>query len=519
MATESPLSGTSPRDHLDSTRLAFWGDVDLTNQSEVAEFLAAIDSDRSNDARDLASAQALQHEYQHLMTCQMCSPQSVLIASLLANATRDARPVLVPESLTQRRDAIAAALAVFDDEHRNLSPTAPTIAPRTAPTAGRIAAKRTWWRRGSAGSRSMFSGPRGSVGGSGRGSVLTPTRALATAAALSLVTGLLLLQQRRSNPAAVAPITEAASATEPRVQITRDSQDAPVPGRAGELASPEAAPETETANGAAPETEAAAESDVASGVAEALDMATAPFDPNPVIPTPATPPATTTTTQSTTPPQSTTRPITRSITPATKPSAVQTKATSTPVGDGAQPVTAEPVFDDIVTTTRPFGATRKKAVKRAAPAAPKAAGAESPTGASATASASAVTPSVAVVDLGDLGVFNDVASASDAVRKTAAQRGTVVTTTIVPTTAAAPFEAASATTVFAAGPANTAAPAASAAPFDGTTASGMARCPVPGARAVGRVAIAGRVLFAFVTGSSDAPTVVIVDSRTCTIVP
>ncbi len=542
MSTEPTRSGQGP--HLDPSRLSFWSDVDVNDRNDVEEFLAGVEADRNASpgfSADLPTSIELDAEHEHLRSCKICVPRLGEVTSSFAFAVQRSDQAGLPGALpssdmNRRRDAISAALGAFDEEHV-LS---------NAPLDRQ--AKVSWWRRRSA---AAGSGARSvGVGGARESLVFTPARVLAAAAALSLVTGVVLFQQRQSDSTANAPITEAAVATE--VDAASGGNDSPLDARSSEFDIAESAESVEAPNRAAA-TEAAANGAADSGAADsgaaatgttatgtlkapssgvqgessvpasssddraALDMVMPAEAPSAVptnSPTMPRPPST-----EASPPRNPTTRRAATTVPTSK-AAATTPAARVP-GD-AGPVSAEPAFDALpsTVTTRGSRTTARKTAKKATPTTKASA-----TTATAMPQAGAASSATALpaADLGDLGPFADLAAGSDALRQLAVQRGITANPTPAleatqapaPATTAAPASvpASSTTTPAAVAPAAGAVEAAPVAP-----APGPPVCQVPGAYAVARLSVAGRPLLGFVTGPPQAPVIVLLDLQACTIV-
>ena len=538
MSTEPARSGQGP--HLDPSRLSFWSDVDVNDRNDVEEFFAGVEADRNASpgfSADLPTSTELAAEYEHLRSCQLCGSRLGEVTSSLAFAVQRSDQAGLPGALpssddvNRRRDAISVALGAFEEEH----------VPTNALLDRQV--KVSWWRRRSA---AAGSGARGvGVGGPGGSLVFTPARVLAGAAALSLVTGVVLFQQRQGDSTANGPITDAAVATE--VDAASGGNDSPLDSRSSEFDIADSAESVEAPNRAAA-TEAAANGAADSGAAAtgalkapssgvqgessvpasssddraALEMVMPGDAPSAVStnsPTTLRPPST-----EAPPPTITTTRRAATTVPTTVPTS---KAAKTPAARGpgdAGPVSAEPAFDALPSTitTRGSRTTARKTAKKATPttkasATDAAAMPRTAAGSSATA--------LPATDLGDLGSFADLAAGSDALRQLAVQRGLTspvsaieAAPALAPATTAAPASGplsgpVSSTTTPTVAPAAGAIEAAPAAP-----APVPPVCQVPGAYAVARLAVAGRPLLGFVTGPPQAPVIVVLDSQACTIV-
>ena len=530
MSTEPTRSGEGL--HLDPSRLSFWADVDVDDRNDVEDFLAAVEADREASpsfSADLPSSTVLGAEYGHLRSCLACASRLGEVASAFAFAVQRTDHLgpqdasRSSEGDSRRRDAVAAALVVFDEGHARAN----------APLDRQ--AKVSWWRRRSA----AGSGVRGVGAGGARGSLtFTPAQVLAGAAALCLVTGVVLFQQRESDSTANAPITDAAPSTE--VDAASGGNGSPLESRSGESDAVANSAESVVAPNQAAATEAAATGSLkapSAGVQgessvpvfsgddrAALDMVMPAEAPSAVptdSPTTPRPPST----QAAVPTIPSTR---RSATTVPTPEA----AATTPAAGGrvgaepvsAEPVSAEPVFDALASTvtTRGGRAPAKKAPKKATPTSKASA---TTTAATPQAAAASSAPALPAADLGDLGSFADLAAGSDALRQLAVQRGVTASpspvveaprapapaTTAAPASVRAPPAASSTTsaTVF---------PSVSPAAGSVEAAPAVPLCQVPGAYAVARLSVAGRPLLGFVTGPPQTPVVVFLDPQACTIV-
>jgi hypothetical protein len=573
MSTESTITTPSGRDHLDGSRLAFWADLDVHDQAMVDAFIAAIakvaddvPGSLADDDFTVPTTAELQSDHEHLLTCDFCLGRQKSAAVSFAQAL-EAEPGIAstPDDLQTRQNAIAKAMTAFDSEH--------PVAAAPLPTAAK-----PWWQFWRRSSPNRSTGMGSVSGSSSSGFAIKPSFALAAAAALTVVTGFFLIQNRGASKSAGAPVSEAAASEAAAMEATA-TEAAAAEAEAGTEAGTEtmaAAPQgeasaTEAASAAgriAPETEAATDTFAAAGSLEPtadaptaaapdanLEMDTPPsFTTEPAVSVPATVASPTTKLPATTaaPVPSTTRAKVPKPAPA---ATVTTVAAVARTSADLTSVPREESKDAAATKSKTKATKATKATKSAKTAATTKKRAGSPT--TAAASLRSAPP----VDLGDLGSYDDAVGANQAIDAAAARLGlsvgqattspnTVAATSAAPTTAApAPADAPATTSVpapaAAAAPATTSAPAVAAtpaAPVDATPTFEDAPtalkvtlvCPAiqTGARGTGRVTIAGRALLVVLpattagtltgnaagnaAGTVSAP--VFVDPTTCAVV-
>ncbi len=526
------------REHLDETRLSFWADIDVHDQTLVDEFIAALESDRGIGAAE-GTPVVWQSDRAHLLTCDFCANRQSLAGESFARALRSSPSISGLTADPQTRGAaIAKAMEVFDREN--------AVAVVSRPST---AAKRRSWqlRRGTSG---RGSGAGSISGGTSGGFAIKPSFVLGVAAALTAVTGIFLVQQRRASNSADAPLlTEAAASAEasaPDLAATETeaataTEAAATEAAAAETAGPEAAAvESESF---AEEKEASAVTEApAAGVAQANDASSAAGTQGrtteaaesvldmaapPSLVTSAPPSRVTTSSLVTSSP-----PTVTTAAPVTVKRAISTTAAPTTLVSPAPEAAASPAATN----------TQKKSPKKPTKSAQKSKTAPAVTTAADPAAAS----SSSGFDLGDLGEYADLVAANQAIVSAGQSVGLGIGTTTVPTTlppttlppttvASAVDPLAPATTASPASPATTSAPAV-AAPVQAAPAAAVEATPVfddsgsptkptipcatarLGARATGRIVIAGRPLLVVIPAAVSGATMtlpIFVDPVTC----